>query len=676
MLFFMRSRLLGSVLLIMTLLQPNLALSGLFAWLATITFARLIGIRRDDIAYTVYTYNALLVGFSIGFLFKISLLSLLLIAGTSVLTVMLSYALVHAMGTFFKLPVLNIPFFVVSTIVYLASSNYSTLLVDAFYPSEKLNLNWLPGALQGLFRATGIIMFMPYDLAGLFMLTALLLYSRIAFIMAVCAYYLGIMNLSLLKGDMAEAYRNLSAFNFILIGIALGGVFLIASRRSYALALIGVFSSVFILDAVSAIWMTFGVPVFTLPFNLMVLLFIYVLSLRGYPEINLCVRTSPEKSLAAYLNHVRRFDHVTPRPFLPFSGRWTVYQAFDDQWTHQGPWKYAYDFVIRDAQGNVCRAGGGTPQDYYCFGKPVLSPVGGTVVDAGDMLPDNSIGVVDHQNNWGNYAVIYSPFGYYIEISHLQHQSLRIKIGDTVQIGTLLGNCGNSGNSPQPHIHMQVQYTPGIGHPTWPFFLGNCMNRRNRLIENEHLDRGAEIEPVSFSKKLMRILTFVPDDTFTFMATLNGRPAGQLAVRVRMAPSGSYFIEHTGRGDRLYYGIENNRFVFYSFDGDPRSHLACLFAAAPRIPLAEVSDLNWQDRLPDDLLFPGGGRHMLLKSLNHNAAACIGRYRWSGAGTVEGTITGRDRHIRTRAVLDNVKGFREVTVESPKCTVTLTMEGT
>jgi murein DD-endopeptidase MepM/ murein hydrolase activator NlpD len=46
--------------------------------------------------------------------------------------------------------------------------------------------------------------------------------------------------------------------------------------------------------------------------------------------------------------------------------------------------------------------------------------------------------------------------GEYSTIAHLKQGSVKVKIGDTVTAGQLIGKCGNSGNSTEPHIHFQV----------------------------------------------------------------------------------------------------------------------------------------------------------------------------------------------------------------------------
>ena len=195
----------------------------------------------------------------------------------SILTILLSFTLSVLFYRYLGLPILNIPFTIISSVIYLASLRYSSLLVDSFFPYEQLNISHLPLFLHGLFKSVGILIFLPYDIIGLIIIISILFYSRITFLLTLGSYFIGISFLALYKGSFNLAYQDLSGFNFVLIGIALGGVFLIPSKRTYIIAIIGVIASVFVLDAVSVFWSSFGIPVFTLPFNIVVLLFLSLL---------------------------------------------------------------------------------------------------------------------------------------------------------------------------------------------------------------------------------------------------------------------------------------------------------------------------------------------------------------------------------------------------------------
>ena len=97
------------------------------------------------------------------------------------------------------------------------------------------------------------------------------------------AYYVGTLTLAALGGSSSAAFNDLNAFNFILIAMAMGGVFLIPSLRSYTLAVLAVLVSTVVLSASEVFWARWGLPVFALPFNLVTLTFVYALGLVEYP---------------------------------------------------------------------------------------------------------------------------------------------------------------------------------------------------------------------------------------------------------------------------------------------------------------------------------------------------------------------------------------------------------
>ena len=154
---------------------------------------------------------------------------------------------------------------------------------------------------------------------------------------------------------------------------------------------------------------------------------------------------------------------------LPFSGRWRVWQGFNGRWTHRGAWRHACDFVIADEQGKTHRGDGSRLHDYYCYRMPVLAPVRGRVLKVVDDVEENLAGRVDGDRNWGNLVLLEDPRGFCVEVSHFAHRTIRVQEGQSVERGAMLGLCGNSGYSAQPHIHVQVQADARVGAPTLPF---------------------------------------------------------------------------------------------------------------------------------------------------------------------------------------------------------------
>lgn len=152
---------------------------------------------------------------------------------------------------------------------------------------------------------------------------------------------------------------------------------------------------------------------------------------------------------------------------LPFNGRWFVMQGGDtlnvnQHMTVRAQW-YGLDFMKVGGTSQRALSGADQPamSDFYSWGERVLSPVDGTVESIVDGLPDNPLGTKDPKNPAGNHVVI-AAGGRYIFIAHLQKASVKVKPGQKISAGDLLGLCGNSGNSDAPHVHMHVQDTPTL----------------------------------------------------------------------------------------------------------------------------------------------------------------------------------------------------------------------
>jgi murein DD-endopeptidase MepM/ murein hydrolase activator NlpD len=80
-----------------------------------------------------------------------------------------------------------------------------------------------------------------------------------------------------------------------------------------------------------------------------------------------------------------------------------------------------------------------------------------------DGLADQPIGSVDHKHPAGNHLVIDISGGRYIMLAHLRQGSIRVAIGDRVTAGQAIAEIGNSGNTTEPHLHIQAFNLPSFG---------------------------------------------------------------------------------------------------------------------------------------------------------------------------------------------------------------------
>ncbi len=632
---FLRKPLVGFILFAASFVDPNIGIAGLIAVISAYIFARFINAHETFLSSGFYTYNPLLVGFSIGYLFKLHPLTFFFIVFSSILTFVITVILADIFYRYFRLPVLSIPFVIVSSIIYLATYSFSNLFVNYLYPRGfhfQTGIAWLDGFLQSL----GAIFFFPHVFFGFMILLAVLITSRILTFVIVLGYFVGVFIVYLLTGSSQFAFADINAFNYILTAIAVGSIFLVPSPFSYGLSVVAVALSVIVVFAVNNFWSLFGVPVFTLPFNMVSLSFIYVLGLFRYRYIAWYIGRTPEETLDNFLSYTRRFRGYQWSIGLPFSGEWTVWQGFDGKWTHKGAWKYAYDFVITDEEGKTYRGDGYNLEDYYCYRKPVLSPVRGRVVRVVNHLPDNPIGKVDMKNNWGNLVIIYDERGFYVEISHFAQNSIRVKEGDWVEKGAMLGLCGNSGYSPQPHIHIQVQLTDRIGAPSVPFSFSSYISG-GRFFYNDNPSEGEKVKPVFPDRGLFNLFSFPLESTFTYeMETRKGKKFRR-KYRVATDSAGYHYIGNENA--RLYFYKTDEIFYFYRLEGkDPILQL--LFRALPRIPFTYEDNLEWKDSLPMKITMPSWqyGALIFLSSFKHDLVDMDYTGRFTSRNTIRSTV--------------------------------------
>jgi urea transporter len=637
---FLRQPWFGAALLMVTLLDPNVGAAGLVAVIVAYACARFLGFRAAFLASGFYTYNALLVGLSIGHLFRLTPLTLFFVAATAVLTLVTTHALQHAFAIHLRLPVLSLPFVLVSSLAYLAASRYANLYAEALYPhgADLLGLT-LPAWLAGYLQSLGAILFVPDVRAGAVLALGLLLLSPILALLSLLGYGSGVAILAALGGSFAAAFANPNAFNFSLIAMAIGGVFLVPSPRAYLLALIGVVIATPLLSATEVFWSLYGLPAFALPFNVVALTLVYVLGLVEFPLVARGLAVTPEGRLDEFLAARGRFPGSWRSLALPFSGRWLVWQGSHGPWTHRGPWAHAIDFLIRDAEGNTHREDGGRLEHYHAFRKPVLAPVRGRVVRVVRHLPDNPPGLTNTEEKWGNLVVLADERGFFVELSHFAQESIRVAPGTWVERGALLGLCGNSGNSPQPHIHLQVQGSDRVGAATLPCSFVAYLEEDRRFQVNALPEAGALVESVVADPELERRFSFVLDDRLQYRVFERGEEARRLTLRVRMADDGTFYFD-SGRG-QLYFGRFEQCFLCYRVaGGDP--DLRRLFVALPRLPLVRrgAQPPHWDDRLPLQAL-AGRWRSLfygLPRSLYHGWGEVAAEAAFSGEWEVRGRV--------------------------------------
>jgi hypothetical protein len=146
---------------------------------------------------------------------------------------------------------------------------------------------------------------------------------------------------------------------------------------------------------------------------------------------------------------------------FPLSGEWTIYQGgrsvYDNYHAAFPDERFAYD-IVAFREGSMYRDGATSLETFHGFGQAVVAAAGGTVVSAEDKYDDNPLNQPSSSApKQGNNVVIDHGNGEFSLYAHLKRGTVRVKAGDAVTIGQPIGQLGNSGNSPIPHLHFHLQ---------------------------------------------------------------------------------------------------------------------------------------------------------------------------------------------------------------------------
>ena len=193
---------------------------------------------------------------------------------------------------------------------------------------------------------------------------------------------------------------------------------------------------------------------------------------QGRPvEARASLKVEEHQSANTYSFPLAGTWYVGAGPSLHSHHRWATMEEF------------ALDLVALGGDGRTHKGDGTRLSDYYGYGRDVLAVADGTVVDvatggteANDRLRRPGESVEDFQKRTvaaqgellaksykaviGNYVVIKHEGGEFSHYAHLKQGSVRVKSGDKVVRGQVLGQLGQTGNSTEPHLHFQLTDGP------------------------------------------------------------------------------------------------------------------------------------------------------------------------------------------------------------------------
>jgi urea transporter/murein DD-endopeptidase MepM/ murein hydrolase activator NlpD len=624
--FFSNKKTFATLLLLATFVDFYTGLFGLFAVATTNAVAYWLGFDKFKIGQGYYGFNSLLVGLGLGIYFQPGPLLLLIVFLAAILTLFISVSLEGVIGKY-ALPYLSIPFVISLWAMTLASREFMELglnergiytLNDLYiigggrlvYLYEWWNSIALPSSIRSYFLSLGAILFQYNVLTGIVLALGLLTYSRIGFTLSLIGFYTAYLFYMLIGAKFSEVHYSYIGFNYILSAVALGGFFLVANRNSYLWVVLIVPVVAIVTISLSSLIAPYFLPVYSLPFNLVALIFLYVLKFRVNNRANLnpvyIQQNSPEKNLYSFINFTERFGKDAPTPIqLPFFGEWVVTQGHNGEYTHKDSWRHAWDFEISDDEGKTYKDSGDYLEDYYCYGKNIVAPADGVIEEIFDDIADNIIGEKNLEYNWGNTIVIKHSEYLYSKLSHLKPKAIEVKVGQKVKRGDLLGKCGNSGNSPFPHFHFQLQATPHIGSRTIDYPISNYLLKDGSKIDLKTTAipaKGDVVSSIQVHSSIRKAFNFIPGEKLRFSTT--GTDDQFVEWEVKLDYYLNKYIECNESQSKAYFKTDESMLYFTHFEGDRKSMLYFFYLAAYKVCFGYYNGLCIKDSYPVNMVFP------------------------------------------------------------------------
>ncbi len=636
--FFSKNKVLGVLLLVVSFFDFWTGLGGLIAVLVSNQTAIWFKFNKQSIEKGMYGFNALLVGLGTAIMFQPTFAGLFLLVVLSIFTLFLTLT-VEGIFTKYGLPYISIPFILVmwtanlamNDLWYIGVSQRGIYFYNELYALGGQNFvdfyNWIssfetPASLRIYFLSLGAILFQFNELAGIIIAIALLISSRIAFTLSLVGFYIAYLFYQLLGVNFSELSYTYIGFNYILTAIAIGGFFFIPSRWSYLWLFLLLPITVILTFGLSKFFSYYQLSIYSLPFNITVLLFVYVMKLRTQTRSELVEpleqRNSPEENLYFHKNVSERFPSTFYLPvYLPFLGEWTVSQAHAGEHTHKGEWQHAWDFVITDNEGKQFQNKGDFPTDYFCYNKPIVATADGIVAELVDGIADNIIGDINTLQNWGNSLVIKHSDYLYSQISHLKQGSFKVKKGEFVRKGQVLATCGNSGRSPYPHLHFQFQTTPYIGSRTFFYPFAHLIKKENKYLKLESLfspKNQDKLQNIASNALLLQAFHFIPGQILNFknfkdekglIFEKNDNFADKLdnEWEVKTSIYNVLYLYCRKTNSSAYFKNDELLFQFINFEGDKNSTLYFFYLAFYKVQLGFYKGFSIEDKLPQNNLF-------------------------------------------------------------------------
>lgn len=616
-LFFSLNKLFAVILILVTFFDIKIGFVGFLSVILINIFAVVAGLNKQSVEQGIYGFNALLLGIVLGFTYQFNT-GFWILFFISVLFLLVATVWLEGFFAKEQIPFLVFPFLLVYWTTTTSAQSFKYVLPDInhlygytsiaplqhslYYQfTHFLDTFTLPAIFTAYFKTLNGIFFQDTILGGLFISIGLLIHSRIAFSLSIIGFAAAYLSFRLLGADTNLLTYHLLGSNFILMAIAIGSFYIIPNVYSYIIVILLTPILMMLLFFIQKVLFVLQLSGFTISFSILVTMFLYFLHqrwLQKYLQLVTIQYYSPEKTIYKHISSVNRFENKQlSKIALPFFGTWKVSQGYSGKITHLEDWSNALDFVIVNEQNKTYKNTGTQKEDFYCYNKPVLAPMDGTVHSIVNTTDDNDIADVNTQKNWGNTIIINHTNGLFSQISHIKKDSFKVNVGDYVSKGTALATCGNSGRSPEPHIHFQMQQSPKIGAKTIAYPIAYFIEQKNnkqQLKISEIPTENTLISNVETTSLLSNALNFIPGKKIKFKDEAGNTTEWEVFTD---AWNRTYiYCEQTQ--SYAYFTNDDTMIYFYDFEGDKDSLLFYFYLAFYRILLGYYEEIHIEDQLP------------------------------------------------------------------------------
>ena len=208
----------------------------------------------------------------------------------------------------------------------------------------------------------------------------------------------------------------------------------------------------------------------------------------------------------------------------PLSGRWLAGNGLSNDTGHRRSeiavggrariaQRFATDWIKLGDDGLVARGGDMSQNaNYYGYGAQAVAVADGVVVETKDGIPENTPQIKKRavpmtlETIAGNYVLLDIGGGRFALYAHFQPGSLKVKTGDRVKVGQVLGSVGNSGNSDLPHLHFQIADAASpLGAEGVPYVLKSFKMQGVVKVDADFIKNGFKPDPTAATKREMEL---------------------------------------------------------------------------------------------------------------------------------------------------------------------------